>query len=44
MMLLKCLTFNRDINGGAEYGLFLIYTSIQDALEYEVKNCELQKT
>ncbi len=44
MMLLKCLNFNRDINESAEYGLFLIYSSIQDALEYEVKNRELHKS
>jgi hypothetical protein len=37
MMLLKSLNFNSDINESAEYGLFLIYTSIQDSLEYEIK-------
>ncbi len=42
--LLKYLSFSDDINEDAEYGLFLIYTVVQNALEYEVKKIDLRKT
>jgi len=40
VMLLKSLSFNGEINKNAEYGLFLIYTLIQDSLEYEIKRID----
>ncbi len=44
MMLLKYFKFSNDINESAEYGLFLIYTIIQNALEYEIEQIDLRKT
>ncbi len=44
MMLLKYFKFSGDINESAEHGLFLIYTVIQNALEYEIEKTDLKKT
>ena len=38
IMLLKSINFRGDINEKAEYGLYLIYTLIQESLEYEIKS------
>ncbi len=37
LMLLKTLNCNNDISESTRNGLFLIYTSIQDSLEFEIK-------
>jgi len=37
VMLLKSMDFREGINEKAESGLYLIYTLIQESLEYEIK-------
>jgi len=38
LMLLKSKDFREGTNEKEEYGLYLIYTLIQESLEYEIKN------